>query len=268
MLNFRGFTLMTNPPDRTLVIRENGELVDLLYSGTHTIQSAPNLAGPWNTLTTPSSPYTDPASGTNQQRFYRMQDQPGPTYSLNAVGYYRINVCAGFSLIANQLNAQGGNMLGNVLKSPPERTEVYKFNPATGGYVSLSYLGGAWEGDELEMTLHPGEGAFLHSPVAHTHRFMGEVPLNASVAIMPGWNILSAPLPMSGRIDQLGFPVRDGDCFYPYRCNLSYNIDCFLGGAWEGDSGGAPTIVAIGESCFFRSSTARSWNVTHCLTCP
>lgn len=39
MLNFRGFTLMTNPPDRTLVIRENGERVDLLYHGTHTIQA-------------------------------------------------------------------------------------------------------------------------------------------------------------------------------------------------------------------------------------
>jgi hypothetical protein len=271
--NFRGFALMTNPPARTLVIRENGERVDLLYSGTHTIQGASSLSGPWVTLATSSAPYTDPASGTNQQRFYRMRDEPGPTYSLNAVGYYRREVCAGFSLIANQLNADGGNTVVNVLKTPPERTEIYKYNQASGGYASISYLGGAWEGDNLEMTLNPGEGVFLYSPAAYTHRFLGEVPQIGSVSITPGWNILSCPLPITGPVDQrppngLNFPVQSGDCFYPFRCTSAYAIDCYFAPFWEGDSGGHAPIVAIGESFFYRSTRAFSWNVEHCLTCP
>ena len=272
--NFRGFAL-TNSPDRTLVIRENGDRVDLLYSGTHTIQGAASLSGPWVTLTTSSGPYTDPASATNRQRFYRMRDEPGPTYSANAVGYYRVDVCAGFSLIANQMNAHGGNTIVNVLKSPPEGTEIYKFNPLSGGYASLSFLAGAWEGDDLAMTLHPGEGVFLQSPVAHTHRFLGEVPEMAIVRISPSWNILSAPLPVSGPINQIlpngiNFPAQHGDCIYQWNCSArAYNLNCYLSGVWEGDDGGVTPVLGLGEAFFFRSYTARSWNMTPpCLTCP
>ena len=268
--NFRGFAL-TNSPERTLAIQENGDQVDLLYSGTHTIQGASSLSGPWVTLTTSSGPYTDPASGTNRQRFYRMRDEPGPTYSVNVVGYYRVDVCAGFSLLANQLNASGGNAVPNVLKSPQERTEIYKYSPVVGGYISLSYLGGAWEGDDLEMTLSPGEGAFLYSPVAQSLRFLGEVPLSHSVQIPSGVSNISAPLPRSGRIDQMNFPVVNGITIFDWECDTGYGyrINVYLGGAWEGSDEGAAPDVRVGESFWVHNpGPPITWNGIYCINCP
>ena len=268
--NFRGFALMTNPPDLMLVIRENGDRVDLLYSGTHTIQGAESLSGPWVTLTTSGAPYTDPASGTLRQRFYRMQDEPGPTYSVNVVGYYRVDACAGFSMVANQLNAPGGNAVPNLLKSPAERTEIYKYSPMMGGYISLSYLGGAWEGDDLEMTLSPGEGAFLYSPVAQSLRFLGEVPLIRSVPIPSGFSIISAPQPRSMPLNQMNFPVVQGICTFQWTCGATgYRSNCYMNGAWEGDDAGNVPAVGLGESFWVHNpGPPIAWNGIYCINCP
>jgi len=270
MLGFLGFRLTSNPPDRTLVIQENGDRVDLLYAGMHTIQGAASLAGPWVTLTTASAPYTDPASGTNRQRFYRMLDEPGPTYSLNVVGYYRVDACAGFSMVANQFNTPGGNAVTNVLRSPAERTEIYKYSPAMGGYISLSYLGGAWEGDDLEMTLSPGEGAFLYSPVAQSLRFLGEVSLIRSVPIPSGFSIISAPQPRTGPLNQMNFPTAQGICLFQWTCGATgYRSNCYIAGAWEGDDAGNVPAVGLGESFWVLNPGAPiTWNGIYCITCP
>ena len=268
--NFRAFGPLSPPVDRVLAIRENGDRVDLLYAGTHTIQGADSLSGPWITLYTGNAPYTDPASATNSQRFYRWQDQPGPTYSQNAVGYYRVNACAGFTMIANQLNAPGGNNVANVLRSPREGTELFKYIPSTGGYVSLSYLGGAWEGDDLAMSLGPGEGAFLYHPEAQSLRFLGEVPLVGNLSIPTGFAIISAPSPRTGPLNQMGFPTAEGICTFQWRCGASgYWGNCYLAGAWEGDDSGSAPAIALGESFWVQNpGPARSWSVTQCLTCP
>jgi hypothetical protein len=266
MLNFRGFTLTTNPPDRVLVIRENGDRVELLYSGTHTIEGADNLPGPWNVLYTGTAPFTDANSATLPARFYRMHD--GGVYSVNAVGFYRIVPCAGFSMIANQLLAPGGNAVPNVIKTPQNGTFLYKLNRATGGYVSTEYLDGlGWvDGD---MSLNPGEGGFLYNPFAWTNRFIGEIALGSSIPIPPGFSILSSPIPQSASFTDdppngLGFPVRGGDQVYQFRgCGQSGYIanEYIEGVGWSGE---APPVIGIGESFFFFRTAAgsRVWTRT------
>jgi hypothetical protein len=190
-------------------------------------------------------------------------------YSVNMVGYINHSVPNGFSMIANQLNASPDNKVTTLLPAPPNNTSVFKFNAASGGYDVLQFIG-AWEGDDLNMTLNPGEGAFIFAPSAFTTTFVGEVALSSSVPLTQGFQIISSALPQSLPLTGtppagLGFPVQPGDEVFQYNAaSGGYTVNSFLAGAWEGDNEGAPPTPAIGESFFFRrsSSTGGSWTRT------
>ena len=257
MLGFRGFTLMSNPADRVLVIREVGDRVELLYSGAHTIEAAAAITGPWTTIHSSTAPFIDPSSRTNNVRFYRMRDEPGPTYSFNAVGYYRLNLCAGYTMIANQLRAPGGNALTNIFKSPPHDTQLFKYTGGM-GYDAIQFIEGfGWSGDDTSLGLNPGEGAFIYSPGGLTHTFLGDVPLSASLPIPTGWSILSSPVPQGAPFTDeppsgLGFPVRDGDQVYQWRCGNGYISNEYVADVgWTGSGDGATPVINLGESFFF-----------------
>jgi hypothetical protein len=184
------------------------------------------------------------------------------------VGYINQSIPTGFSMIANQLNNSPDNKVVTLFPAPPSGTSVFKFNPASGGYVSIQFLGGAWEGDDLEMTLNPGEGVWINPPSAFSTTFVGEVQLNSSVPLAPGFQIVSSALPQSLPLSGtppagLGFPVANGDEVYQFnRATGGYTANQYLGGAWEGDGEGAPPTPAIGESFWVRTTAAKTWNRT------
>jgi hypothetical protein len=266
MHNFRGFTLMPDTPGHALAIRELPDGgVEILYDGTHTIERAASLRGPWLTLGTQSGPMTDTGAASEAVRFYRINDNG--VYSENVVGFYQLSLCNGFSLIANQLNAVGGNRISNLFKSPPEGTRVYKFNPALGGFVIAQFIDGAWEGSDAEMTLNPGEGAFMQTSLT-SHRFLGDVPSgNLGVQIPQGFSLISNHLPEAGPVnllppDGIGLPVRDGTRIYQWHClTQGFLFSQYVDGMWERDGSlGAPT-VAIGEAFYFYNpGPALTWN--------
>ena len=248
----------------SLAIRENGPLVDIVFTGTHTLERADTIKGQWITLGNQTDVFTDPDSGTVDQRFYRIND--AGVFSSNAVGYYRLNICQGYSLIANQLNTFS-NTITNLFRSPPDGTYVFKLNPASAVYIDLGFVDGVWEGNHPEATLNPGEGIFIRSPAAFVNRFLGEVPSTASVAVPRGWSILSVPLPEAGPIalvppNGAGFPVAEGDQIWQFRCTSgTFRYNAFLDGAWEGD--GSSPSVAVGEAFFlYRTAPATTWNRT------
>jgi len=236
------------PP--SLAIRENGAQVDLTFSDTHTLEATDSLGGQWTTLGSQTSPFTDPDSAALPRRFYRIND--AGVFSANAVGYYRLDLCEGFSLIANQLDTFD-NTVTNLFKSPPDLTEVYKYNPGTGTYRYMLFGGGEWFSSHLETTLNPGEGMWLRTPVAFTHRFLGNVPLNRCVPITVGWNLVSCPLPRAGRPEGeapggLGFPIGDADYIFRWNCSrdrFAYRV--YAGGDWFGGTPEVP-ILNIGEA--------------------
>jgi len=264
MLNFRGFTLLASRPPGVLAIRDRADGgIDVLYSGTHTIEGAVGLRGPWTALATQAAPFTDHQASSMDVRFYRINDG-GTNYSVNAVGFYRLSFCSDYTLIANQLNVAGGNTVTNIFKTPPERTRVRKFYPPTGGFISLMFLDGQWEGD-LEMTLNPGEGAFVSTSMT-SYRILGEVPLQASAFIPVGYSIISHPLPEAGPVagpNGLGLPVREGFRIFQWDCPGVFIFNQYVDGNWEGDAGGATPIVGIGEAFYiFNGYAAFSWNRT------
>jgi hypothetical protein len=184
------------------------------------------------------------------------------------VGYINQSIPSGFSMIANQLNNSPDNKVTTLFPTPPNNTSVFKFNQASGGYVSIQFLGGAWEGDDVDMTLNPGEGIWINPPTAFSTTFVGEVVLSSSISLTPGFQIVSSALPQSLPLTGtppagLGFPVANGDETYQFdRASGGYKANSYLGGAWEGDDNGNPPTPAIGESFWVRTAAAKSWNRT------
>ncbi|MCI0748722.1 MAG: hypothetical protein L0Y58_25215 [Verrucomicrobia subdivision 3 bacterium] len=269
MLFFKGFKLATNPPPGVLVIRENGDaMVDLLFKGVHTIEATTNLrVGPWVSLGSQTPPFTDANSGAIKDRFYRIND--AGVFSQNLVGYYKLDICQRYSLIANQLDGSGGNTVTNLFKSAPNESQAFKYNLETGGYRFLNFVDGVWEGNHLDLTLEPGEGVFFSAPGAFTKRFLGQVRLSSSVMLPSGFSLVSSALPMSGPITGLapngmGFPIGNGDQIYQWDCaNQKYIFNQIIDGVWEGDGAGAVPLLNVGEAFFYSNAFgAKSWNRT------
>ncbi|MCI0748724.1 MAG: hypothetical protein L0Y58_25225 [Verrucomicrobia subdivision 3 bacterium] len=164
-------------------------------------------------------------------------------------------------MIANQLVPKGGSTITNLFKSPPTGSQVFKFHPATGGYVFLQFVDGAWEGDDRAMSLHPGEGVFFSTPHPYTHTFVGEILANSAVPLIQGYSVISSALPISGSLPELNFPAENADQVYQYNCATGrYIFNSYFDGFWEGDMGGAAPVAQIGESFFFSNpGRFRTW---------
>jgi hypothetical protein len=186
-------------------------------------------------------------------------------YSVNVVGYVNKSVPKGFYMLANQLNASPNNKVATLIPNPPNSTFVFKFNPSNGGYVTIDFADGAWEGDDVDMTLNPGEGVFIQSPAAHNITFVGEVQNQSDVTIAKGFSIVSSVIPQSAPLNQLNFPATQGDFVFRFNpSNGGYIVDDFADGAWEGDSGGVAPTPDLSEAFFVQhpSSTATHWTRT------
>jgi len=183
-------------------------------------------------------------------------------YSVNLVGYINKQLPAGFYMLANQLDNGAGNKIVDLIPNPPDNTFVYKFKPSNGSFIINDYLEG-WEGDDLNMTLAPGEGVFISSPSAQTVTFVGEVKTGTtSLNVIPGFNVYSSVVPQSAPLDQLGYVANDGDFVYQLKASGGFKVNDYLEG-WEGDDNGVAPTPAIGESFYiYNPGAQKSWSRT------
>jgi hypothetical protein len=201
---------------------------------------------------TENSYHIAPASDVGNNRFYRLHD--GQSYSANIVGYVNLSVAKGFSMIANQLNAMPDNTLESVIPHPPENTTIYTFNGTGYDYFNYSADNPGWF--PPHKVLAPGGGAFIaidpsQAPFGTNLTLIGEVQLFSSVPLVSSCSIVSAPVPISDTLPNLGFPVRENDTFYFFRGGryISYN--------WSADNPGwFPEVPRpmVGESFFLCSA--------------
>ena len=176
-------------------------------------------------------------------------------YSVNAVGYINLDLKAGFSLIANQLN-NGDNTLNTVLTGAANGTTVYKYNGT--GYDISTFLFGQWSPN---LTLKPGEGAFINLAAATKFTLVGEVPQGTAAApltqnVPAGFSIQSSQVPQSAALagaNGLNFPGANGDTVYFFR-DGAYVISTFLFGDFS-----PAAVPAVGESFFVNKGTAATW---------
>jgi len=179
-------------------------------------------------------------------------------YSLNIVGYVNQVIPVGYSIIANQLNNSPDNQIVNLFAQPPLNTFVYKFDPNSGSFFQMDYQSFGWEGDDLTLTLSPGEGAFIYTPKQFTNTFVGQLQLNSTNKLNGGYSIISSVIPQSADITTMGFTPHVGDNIFQWQnANNSYLGSDYQSFGWEGDgavgSNGGP-VVAVGEGFYFYST--------------
>jgi len=192
-------------------------------------------------------------------------------FSVNAVGFVKVTVPAGFTIIANPLNntAPNGNTVSNLFPSIPDGTTIYKFN-GTGYIINSAAVippdPAIWDDDN--MTLVPGEGAFIKNggTTPFDVVFVGDVMQGSlSNALPAGFSLKSSQVPQSAPLsdsdavatNDLGFPAADGDTIYLFR-NGAYVIDSWIGAGanvWDPD---IPT-PNVGEGFFVKKAAAANW---------
>jgi hypothetical protein len=187
------------------------------------------------------------------------------------VGYINIPLQANtFTLIADPLFATPDNTLQNVLPIPQQDgTAFQKYYPGV-GYSAYLYdeLTPGWLPDGA-VTLNPGEGAFIKSPVATTITFVGVVPQGTFSLTMPkgAFAIVSAMVPISGTPTQLNFPAEDGDLIQTYDGSTGFSAFVYdaLTPGWLPYE---PTF-AVGQAFFVKKSalaTSLTWTQTFFVT--
>jgi hypothetical protein len=194
-------------------------------------------------------------------------------YSVNMVGYINHTIPDGFSMISNQLNNSPDNKVTTLFPAPPEGTQVYKYNATDDTFTYLEYVDGAWGGDNLDLTVGPGEGFWINPPSSFAHTFVGEVQLASSVSLLSGFNqagsALPQSLPLTGAPNDnnpaaavgLGYPVGEGDQVYQYNpVDDTFIFNEFVDGAWGGDGGGEPPTIAIAQGFWINAAAARTWS--------
>jgi hypothetical protein len=180
--------------------------------------------------------------------------QAQTVFSVNAVGYVNTVVPAGFSIIANPLDAES-NTVGALFAGVPDGTTIYKFDASTGAYNINTLLFGSWT--NANESLEPGEGAFINNPGAEmTVTFVGEVRQGDLTTSLPaGFSIASSQVPQEGMLGtDLAFPAGDGDTIYLFR-NGTYEIFNFFFGAWSPSD---PT-VNVAEGFFVNKAAPGDW---------
>jgi len=181
-------------------------------------------------------------------------------YSVNVVGYVKVDLKAGFTMIANPLNA-ATNTIAALLADAPDGTVVYKFNSANQQFSINAKDFGEWA--LPNDTLAPGEGVFIKVAAPVTITFVGEVMQGSlSTPIPAGFSIKSSQVPL----DQVAltgtngqdFPAVDGDVVYRFNPDTqAYSISSYDFGEWSI----VPT-PKLGESFFVKKAVAANWTRT------
>ncbi len=173
-------------------------------------------------------------------------------YSINTVGYVNMVIPAGFSMIANPLNTTN-NTLANLMPSAPAGTIVYKF---TGSGFSISAIDDLGEWSNPNLTLNPGEGCFVRSPVQFTNTFVGEVMQgNLTNSYPAGFSIRASQVPQEGTASALGLVPPEGTFVYKLRPGGSgYDIFVTDDLGWSTE----PSF-RVGEAFWLRSPTPGVW---------
>ena len=199
--------------------------------------------------------FTDPEAEKHSALFYRARSGD---FTSNYVGYLKIDIPPGYSMIANPLVSEKATV-AELLPGMPEGTILTRLNQVTFqlGENKVQQRGWSMPGEKLV----PGDGALIYNPgqVTLTTTFVGEVSTQlVRVPIHQGTTLRSSMLPLAGRLDtELGFPISAGDVVSLYSNHNEKYLDYHFG--TEGWKGGAPHL-RLGEAFWIAKNVASSWS--------
>mgnify|MGYP003961620679 FL=1 len=176
-------------------------------------------------------------------------------FSVNAVGFVNRTFNAGFSLASNPLVA-ADNTVPTLFDAAPAGTQIFKFNPATGGFLSSTRTIFGWT--DTAMTLVPGEAYFLKNIGASAFNvtFVGNVNQGAlSNSLVSGFNMVSSQVPQSGLVaTDLGAPIANGEQVFRFN-GTGYDSFTLTIFGWTPSE----PIIEVGQGFFVRKTQAANW---------
>ena len=256
---------------RTLltISRDTNDNVTVSWPGTGWVLQGNNDLGDtngWGDLPQFStSPLVIPAGffGPGETNvFFRARLSEG-VLSANAVGIVQKVAEPGFTLLANPLNAPGGNSISQVL---PNGVGLSVFTYENGSFNIRTWDDPADDWSTNGIALAPGTGFFVRNleDTNITIKFVGTVPqgtLNNSLAA--GFNLEGSIVPEAGRLDtDLGLPAEPGDRVFKYNpATGTYQITTF-----EMDDAGnlgwtnpSAAVMDVAEGFFIFTPDAKTW---------
>jgi hypothetical protein len=199
--------------------------------------------------------YLDSEASKFSYRFYRLRADGMPP--ANILGYASVSLPPGFSMIANPLKGPN-NTIGAMFKDWPDGTTLSKFDTRFFKLSENAVKEKKWT-NPLE-TLLPTEGAIFYNPTSDykSHTFVGEVVQGeVSVPIPAGFSVRSSPMPQGGSLQELGFPIANGDVIHLFdRDQQRYVLHPYENNGWKS---GAP-IVSVGESFWVAKTQPGNWS--------
>src|ERR1043166_1319917 len=198
--------------------------------------------------------YLDSEASQFSYRFYRLV--AGEVHSTNVLGYASIPLPPGFSMIANPLDGPSNNV-GDMFTNWPNGTTLHKFDTGLFKVAENSVEDGKWTNPTEKLM--PGEGAIFFNPTLDykSHSFVGEVSQwNLSIPIPAGFSLRSSIIPQPGSLDDLEFPIGEGDVIHLFdRDRQQYVLHPYEGGKW---TAGTP-VVSVGEAFWVAKTEAANW---------
>lgn len=200
-------------------------------------------------------------------------------YSQNTVGFYTINMSAGFNLIANQMN-NGDNTLNAIMPGTTpinDGASLLKWFPAPVNAfqadADIFFAGVGWinlaTGEASTTVLAPGEGAFLELTDPAQVVMVGDVPEGTLTrSLVTGQQIISQLTPQALGLEASGFPANDSDTLLFWNtAGSTYTAGyLYFGGAgWLNlDTSAFEDVVPqLGQAMFYNNvGGASTWTRT------
>jgi hypothetical protein len=229
-----------------------------LPKGTAYAIEASNDVRNWSPISTDTSngetiEYVDSEAFKFSYRFYRLLS--GAVRSVNVIGYASMTVPPGFSMIANPFETR--ETVSDLFKGWPDGTSFSKFDTHLFRLVENCAQFGKWT--HATDKFAPGEGAIFFNPTSDykSLSFAGEVMQGRmSVPIPAGFSIHSSLVPQAGNLEDLGFPISDGDVIHLFDRDQQ---KCVEYPREEGKWAAGPPVVSVGESFWVAKTKPGNW---------
>lgn len=191
------------------------------------------------------------------QRFYRVFGVSNYR-SFNPYGYVTRSATAGWSMMANPLNATN-NSVRALFNGVPDGTSIYKINEFTAAEEQAIFSSGVWSGPNF--TIFPGEGVKIYNPTTSPFpvTFVGEVLQGYLVNPIPaGSSRRSSMVPQAGGLTTLlAYPPGAGDQYQLLSASGVLNIfSTYSGTQWTPSQPSPGFAEAFG---IINASTAKNW---------
>jgi hypothetical protein len=198
--------------------------------------------------------YLDSQAFKFGHRFYRLF--AGEVQSINVIGYATVTLAPGYSMIANPFDSPN-DYVSEMFKDWPNGTVLNKFDTRFFKLAENEVRNGKWVNSSEQLA--PGEGAMFFNPTSDykAHSFVGEVVQgNLSIPIPGGFSIRSSLIPQHGSLDDLQFPISNGDVIHLYdRDQQKYVLYPYENGKW---TSGVP-VISVGESFWVAKTEPGNW---------